>query len=553
MIGIIANPSEHAVVREFFELFKTPWEFYRPERRYEVLLCAGEGDFPENAARLIVIYASRQVSFDAAAQIQSAPLAKDTYPLAYKGTRIPIYGKSLAFRKQGPGNADRVACEMVLHLHHTGASRVTRIGYDLFQEVCVLLTAGQPAANAGIPTLELHIALLRDLIVASGIPLVEVPPVPEGYRFIACLTHDVDHPSLRRHKFDHTMFGFLYRSTVGSLIDALRRRTTWRNLLTNWVAAFKLPFVHLGLAKDFWLEFGGYTKLEDGLPSSFFVIPFKDSPGRIGQVQAPSRRASGYGASDISVQIHELMSGGCEIGLHGIDAWLDSSSGCNELEQIRRITGMRKIGVRMHWLYFDEQSPAALEQAGADYDSTSGYNQTVGYRAGTTQAYKFPGTSRLLELPMHVMDTALFFPCHLGLSPVKARERLATILDNAMQFGGSVTVNWHDRSIAPERLWGDVYADLVGEFKRRGAWFATAAQAVAWFRKRRSLVWDGIDYESGPLSATVVDAGRKLPSLLLRTHHATGAYQDAAITEVDFGSSADLNVKHAMYTSVASS
>ena len=29
MIGVIADPAEHDVVREFFELFKTPWEFYR--------------------------------------------------------------------------------------------------------------------------------------------------------------------------------------------------------------------------------------------------------------------------------------------------------------------------------------------------------------------------------------------------------------------------------------------------------------------------------------------------------------------------------------------
>jgi hypothetical protein len=33
MIGIIANPTEHSVVREFFELFKTPWEFYRSDRK----------------------------------------------------------------------------------------------------------------------------------------------------------------------------------------------------------------------------------------------------------------------------------------------------------------------------------------------------------------------------------------------------------------------------------------------------------------------------------------------------------------------------------------
>ena len=73
---------------------------------------------------------------------------------------------------------------------------MARIGYDLFAEVQTLLTVGQTKINAGIPTLDLHIALLRDLIVASGVPLVEIPPVPDGFRFIACLTHDVDHPSI---------------------------------------------------------------------------------------------------------------------------------------------------------------------------------------------------------------------------------------------------------------------------------------------------------------------------------------------------------------------
>ena len=71
----------------------------------------------------------------------------------------------------------------------------------------------------------------------------------------------------------------------------------------------------------------------------------------------------------------------------------------------------------MHWLYYDQQSPVALEQAEAVYDSTIGYKETVGYRAGTTQVYKPLQVTRLLELPMHVMDTALFYPAYLGFSP----------------------------------------------------------------------------------------------------------------------------------------
>ena len=38
MLGVVADSAEQHVVQEFFELFKTPWEFYRADRQYEVLL-----------------------------------------------------------------------------------------------------------------------------------------------------------------------------------------------------------------------------------------------------------------------------------------------------------------------------------------------------------------------------------------------------------------------------------------------------------------------------------------------------------------------------------
>ena len=61
---------------------------------------------------------------------------------------------------------------------------VVRIGYDLFHEVRTILTLGQPPANASMPSVDLHIALLRDLIVEWAGPLVEIPPVPDGHRLI---------------------------------------------------------------------------------------------------------------------------------------------------------------------------------------------------------------------------------------------------------------------------------------------------------------------------------------------------------------------------------
>jgi len=352
------------------------------------------------------------------------------------------------------------------------------------------------------------------------LPLVEIPPIPEGYAFIACLTHDVDHPSIQKHKWDHTMLGFLLRAVVGSVRDVIRGRASMRHLLANWLAVAKLPFVHLGIAKDFWCDFGDqYRKLEKNLPSTFFLIPFKARPGKTAQGIAPSFRASSYGAAELKDSIQMLQAADCEIGVHGIDAWVDVASGQEELEELRKLTRTAEIGIRMHWLYFDETSPTTLEKAGFAYDSTVGYNGAVGYRAGTAQAFKPVTLSRLLELPLIAMDTALFYPSHLGLSSREGLALIDVLLEDAQVFGGCFTVNWHDRSLAPERLWDGCYRALIERLENRNVWFATAQQATEWFRKRRSVVFERDSHDSNQVLVKrgSVDNTR-LPGLQLLVH-----------------------------------
>ena len=106
--------------------------------------------------------------------------------------QIPIYGSSVTFREQQCDLlVDGESHQPAAYFDRSNGRLRARIGYDLLAEIRTLLTAGQPVFHASSPTLDLHIAVLRDLIVASGAPLVEIPPVPEGHRFIACLTHDV--------------------------------------------------------------------------------------------------------------------------------------------------------------------------------------------------------------------------------------------------------------------------------------------------------------------------------------------------------------------------
>src|SRR5882762_5139558 len=347
MIGVIASSEEHDVVCEFFELFKTPWELYRPGGRYEVLLCSGEREARAATAKLVVVYSAEPVSLDGQSKIQSQ---KTTTTLAYMGQPIPIYGKSLTFRDEGIGTlVDRTSGAPAAYMIQSENGAIARVGYDLFREIRAALTEGQPPANAEIPVVEMHIAVLRDLVLESAGPLVEIPPVPDGYGFIACLTHDVDHPSIRRHQWDHTMFGFLYRAVVGSVRNTITGRCSLRSLITNWTAALKLPLVHSGLASDFWLAFDRYPDIEGRLGSTFFIIPFEGRPGQTVLGEAPKSRASSYGAREIEDQIRTLMAAGCEIGVHGIDSWLDSLKGGEELAEIVRVTGVPGVGVRMHW------------------------------------------------------------------------------------------------------------------------------------------------------------------------------------------------------------
>lgn len=518
MIGVAVQSTDRDIVAEFFELFKTPWEFYRSGGRYDVVISTLD-QVSEEAAPLVLLYGARRSEFDTQHMVE----VKDgpRKPVAsYGGREIPIYKQAVTF----PANRfvdlkESSTQQSLAFLLGRNGKTTLRIGYDLFEEVRHLLTTGQPPAYAGTPALELHIALLRDLLVRSGIAVVEIPPVPDGYSFMACLTHDLDHPVLRNHCCDHTMFGFLYRATLGSLVRVCRGKSPARDLYRNWAAAGRLPLVYLGLATDPWRGFDSYLDIEAGFGSTYFVIPKKGYAGRRQTGSAPAMRASRYAVAEIKPQLDRVLSAGCEVALHGLDAWLDSASGKGERESLKEALGTGEAGVRMHWLFFDERSPAILDEAGFSYDSSFGYNQTVGYRAGTAQAYKPAGSARLLELPLHVMDTALFFPHYLDLSDAAAEKVVWQFLDDVGQFGGALTINWHDRSIAPERLWDEFYGKLLGELKRRRAWTPTAAQVVAWFRKRRSASWGRVSCENGMVrfsASTQGDTG--LPGLRVRVH-----------------------------------
>ena len=518
MIGVICSQAEEAIVREFFELFKTPWEFYRGSQSYDVIISTGEL-VPADQASLVIIYGAekKQLDLENGFSFQS----KRNLQLEYSGFFFPVYGPILTFGSEGnPLIKVKDSDETVGIIIDGLIGKIFRIGFNIFEEVCLILSSGQPAEFSQVPTIEIHIDMLRQWIVGAGILLIEVPPTPPSHEFFVCLTHDVDFAGIRRHKLDHTMWGFLYRALFRSFLNALRGRMSWGNLKRNWKAVFLLPAVHLGLTEDFWLQFDQYAEIEKSHNSTFFLIPFRDRAGKNIFGEVKRRRAVKYDVFDLTEQIESLILKGFEIGVHGIDAWHDSERGRQELERISLVTGKSDMGIRMHWLYFNENSPKILEEAGFTYDSTIGYNGAIGYRAGTGQVYRPPGAKELLELPLHIQDTALFYSDRMGLSEKQALAQCERLIENAVYFGGVLVINWHERSLAPERLWKEPYEKLLNSLHGHRVWFGSGEEVVRWFSRRRRISFDEVSLTRNTLLLKIGGCEKDVrPPYSIRIHN----------------------------------
>jgi hypothetical protein len=495
VIGVLSKDSEARAVHEFFQLFKTPWEFVVSRKHYDLVIVTRDEIPQDLSAGAVVIYHSDVAGFDDGCGLMTTSRRRCGW-VEWQNVKFPVYGDLATFQTVGtpilrlPQTLEVVGCVL-----GTAARPTVRIGIDLFYEVAYLLTHGQPAENARFATLDTHISMLREMMVILEVPFVEVPPVPPGYDFMGCLTHDVDFVGIRDHRCDHTMWGFLYRATVDSLLRALTGKLSWSKCLRNWSSAFTLPFVHLGFRGDFWLEFDRYMAIERALGSTFFFLPFKNVAGTLGSAPAPKRRAAKYDLTSIRKTILNLLSNNCEVGLHGIDAWQDLQSAQSERNRIHDVTGQSDVGTRMHWLYWKEASPKILEDAGFTYDSSFGYNDAIGFRAGTTQPFCPLNAEHLLELPLNIQDSAMFYSDRMMLSEADALNGCRDLIQSMLSSGGALTINWHTRSLSPERLWGDFYDSLLSEIRRHRVWFGTAKEIVEWVRKRRALRFDAVDFE----------------------------------------------------------
>jgi hypothetical protein len=90
MIGVICRAAQQPFVKEFFELFKTPWEFFTPAGTYDVVIVTDPTAMTPDA-RLVIVFGACQYPRDFDRVIEM-PLDPSGLHIHHGKQRFPVYG-----------------------------------------------------------------------------------------------------------------------------------------------------------------------------------------------------------------------------------------------------------------------------------------------------------------------------------------------------------------------------------------------------------------------------------------------------------------------------
>jgi peptidoglycan/xylan/chitin deacetylase (PgdA/CDA1 family) len=294
---------------------------------------------------------------------------------------------------------------------------------------------------------------------------------PKPFRFAACLTHDIDdvvaHPWRER----------LRRLREPGLRAAPIERLRWALGALRYRLAGdrgeRSPF-------DAWMA----EEARHGFHSTFFVMPETYvEPTPFDHYHRYDDPVWSFGARMTYAEaIRQTDAAGWEIGLHGgYASALDGAMLSAERARLETVLGAPVRAGRQHYLRFDiDATPAAWAQAALLADSTMGSTTHIGYRAGLSFPYFWPGEADILEVPLALHDICL--PRAPGDPVARARALLA----RAAEIGGVVTLSWHTHSAAPEAL--TTYRALLAAIVELGGWGCTIGELNTWWRARRTAM-----------------------------------------------------------------
>lgn len=182
----------------------------------------------------------------------------------------------------------------------------------------------------------------------------------------AIISHDVDHITVWEHKADLIVPKFLVRSSIELLLRSISINEYYNRLKD--------------LFKNKWQNIEELIEFDkhNNIPSTFFI-------------GVNNGLGLSYNLEFSKYWIKRILKEGFDVGVHGI-AYNNLSRVKDEFDIFKRISGLEKFGIRMHYLRNGVTTIDLLSKAGYYFDSTL-------YKI--EQPYKI---RRLWEFPLHIMD-----------------------------------------------------------------------------------------------------------------------------------------------------
>jgi hypothetical protein len=175
---------------------------------------------------------------------------------------------------------------------------------------------------------------------------------------------------------------------------------------------------------------------------------------------------SGYDPRDerIRTAIGCLQKHGVEHGVHpGYQTFGCPQELEAELQILRSVLGRHQLGGRQHYLRWCPATWIDWENCGLAYDSTVGYADQIGFRAGTCIPYRpwllsLDREARLLEIPLLVMDVSLLDSMRLPADELLNVVR--RLIDKCRVVGGVFTFLCHNTTLRDESF-TRTYANIL--------------------------------------------------------------------------------------------
>jgi hypothetical protein len=185
--------------------------------------------------------------------------------------------------------------------------------------------------------------------------------------------------------------------------------------------------------------------------------------------------------------VETIAEAGGEVGLHG--SYL-AAENLDTLARERALLAQLDgplVGHRYHYLRVDpHRNLVPLEDLGFRYDTSLGFPDALGFRAGIAHPFRIWDLERdqqsdLIEVPLAVMDATLAEERYEDLSAAAARPRVMKLLDWAAEHGGGFSILWHpERFDGPSaRGWDRLYFDVMDAVRERGGVCMTAGELAA--------------------------------------------------------------------------